>query len=355
MLATARKCAAYARRELLSTMRERRKMVVSPVSTSEESRTYVHHTALKAIRAGISVVPVRSDGSKRPALDRWQTYQHYVPTSRQLNRWFRDTCLGLALITGAISGGLEALDFDDQATFQAWLGRIQRYPEAVALYERIAWGYEEATPAGGRHLLYRCEDIAGNQKLAMRPVPGPQKYKSLIETRGEGGLIIVAPSRGTVHPSGRPYMLLRGDVAKIITISSDERVLLFAMARSFDEMPPPEPRALPVPGWYGKARGKRPGDIFNQRASWQEVLAPHGWELVRVVGEEGQWRKPGKEGPGISATTNFAGTDLLYVFSTSTCFEPQRGYSKFTAYAILNHGGDYSAAAHELAERGYVE
>lgn len=333
-------------------------MVVSPVRTGEESRTvysYVHHTALKAVHAGISVVPVRADGSKRPALDRWQLYQRTVPTTGQLNHWFRDKRLGLALITGAISGGLEALDFDDQAIFRAWLARIRQYPQAWALYERIAWGYEEVTPAGGRHLLYRCEDIAGNQKLATRPVPGPQKYKALIETRGEGGLIIIAPSRGTVHPSGKPYMLLRGDVTKIDTISNDERLLLFAMARSFNETPPPEPPALPVAGRQGKVRGKRPGDIFNQRASWQEVLEPHGWELVRVVVDEGQWRKPGKEGPGISATTNFGGTDMLYVFSTSTCFEPQRAYSKFSAYAVLNHGGDFSAAARELAERGYIE
>src|SRR6266566_643960 len=122
----------------------------------------------------------------------------------------------------AISGNLEALDFDDRATFEAWLTRIQQYPEAGALYERIAWGYEETTPAGGRHLLYRCNDMAGNQKLAVRPAPEPQKMKTLIETRGEGGFIIIAPSRGTVHPSGKPYMLLRGNVAKIQTITGEE-------------------------------------------------------------------------------------------------------------------------------------
>ena len=120
-------------------------------------------------------------------------------------------------------------------------------------------------------------------------------------------------------------------------------------------MPPPEPCRVYAPQRENaNARGSRPGDIFNQRASWQEVLEPHGWELVRVVGEEGHWRKPGKEGPGISATTNFDGSDLLYVFSTSTCFEPQRGYTKFGAYAVLNHGEDFSAAARELASNGYT-
>lgn len=56
---------------------------------------------------------------------------------------------------------------------------------------------------------------------------------------------------------------------------------------------------------------------------------------------------------GISATTNHADSDLLNVFSTSTEFEPEQSYSKFAAYAILNHGGDFSAAGKALWEQGY--
>ncbi len=56
----------------------------------------------------------------------------------------------------------------------------------------------------------------------------------------------------------------------------------------------------------------------------------------------------------MSATTNHDGHDLLYVFSTSTAFESEKGYTKFSAYALLNHQGDFSAAARALVERGYV-
>jgi putative DNA primase/helicase len=318
--------------------------------------SYVHHTALLAWEAGLSVVPIATDGSKSPALRQWQAYQKRRPTIQELHAWFERSTYGLGLITGPVSGNLEALDFDDGTIFTAWFARVQPYPEALALYERIAWGYEETTPAGGRHLLYRCDAVSGNQKLALRPVPGSQKCKTLIETRGRGGLIIVAPSRGRVHPTGKAYILQRGNVSRIVTITPEERTLLHALARSFDEMPPPKPRRLPVQGAQRKAsHGRRPGDLFNSRATWGEVLEPAGWVLVRSVGDEDQWRRPGKEGPGISATTNFDGSDLLYVFSTATNFEVERGYTKFTAYAILNHNGDFSAAARELAERGYSE
>jgi putative DNA primase/helicase len=43
----------------------------------------------------------------------------------------------------------------------------------------------------------------------------------------------------------------------------------------------------------------------------------------------------------------------LYVFSTSTVFEAEKGYTKFSAYTLLNHNGDFSAAARELVELGY--
>lgn len=325
--------------------------------------SYLYHTAMMAYASGISVIPIRADGSKQPSLAEWKLYQQCRPTRSELERWFRLPGQGLAMITGAVSGNLEALDFDCRTVYNAWLSKAQRDQSIHELYERIAWGYLEATPAGGRHLLYRCSEIAGNQKLARQPGAGAQHYKTLIETRGEGGLIIVAPSRGRVHPSGKPYMLLRGGVATITTITPKERATLFSLARTFDQVAPSEPRlaqrsslsASPTSAYGYAGSFARPGDLFTRRVSWEDILAPHGWELVRTVGEEGQWRRPGKDGPGISATTNWQGSDLLYVFSTSTAFEPERGYSKFAAYALLNFQGDFSAAAKALVEQGYTE
>jgi len=44
----------------------------------------------------------------------------------------------------------------------------------------------------------------------------------------------------------------------------------------------------------------------------------------------------------------------LWVFSSSTPFEPERSYGKFGAYTVLEHGGDYTSAAKALVEAGYV-
>lgn len=317
------------------------------------SNSYVSHTAQQAAANGISVVPIRTDGSKQPALLGWREYQKRRASPQEIARWFRTGEVGIGFITGAVSGNLEALDFDDANIFDAWLRRVQADVALAALYHHLSWGYLETTPGGGRHLLYRCDVIEGNKKLASRP--NGDTVKTLIETRGEGGLIIVAPSRGSVHPSGKSYILQRGGVSSIRSITTHQRERLLSIAHDFHQLPHAHLQStLPRQSLRLISNGQRPGDLFNQRVIWEDVLLPHGWELVRYVGTEGHWRRPGKTGPGISATTNYGDHDLLYVFSTSTIFEAEQGYSKFAAYTLLNHNGDYTAAARELAERGYV-
>ena len=61
---------------------------------------------------------------------------------------------------------------------------------------------------------------------------------------------------------------------------------------------------------------------------------------------------------GVSASTGHckgpSGNDLFYVFSTSaTPFEAEMSYSRFAAYAVLNHRGDFGAATKALANAGY--
>ena len=106
------------------------------------------------------------------------------------------------------------------------------------------------------------------------------------------------------------------------------------------------------------ARGDRPGDHFNARVPWGDILCPYGWKLFHATAGAVYWCRPGKSLSGISASTGFCkgpdGNDLLYVFSTSAApFEAEASYSKFAAYAILNHRGDFPAATRALARAGY--
>ena len=157
---------------------------------------------------------------------------------------------------------------------------------------------------------------------------------------------IVAPTSGRVHPSGRPYLRRSGSFSTIAAYTSEEREALIELARSFDAVPRREPYQ-PV----DKApQDTRPGDEFNRCTTWEELLGPQGWTKVFTRNETSYWRRPGK-GVGISATTNYAGADLFYVFTSSTAFDDAKSYSRFGAYAVLEHGGDFRAAARALAEK----
>jgi putative DNA primase/helicase len=327
--------------------------------------------------AGASVVTAATDGTKRP-LGQWKDRQHTRATTDELETQFRSGHPGLGLILGAVSGGLEMLEFEGRAVAEGLPDQFNEIVEASGLahvWEAVKTGYCERTPSGGYHLIYRVADgpVLRNTKLARRPATEaelaehPQdKVRVLIETRGEGGFVVTAPSHGTVHDTGRPWELLAGGPATVATIAAEHRDALFSIARMLDRMPAPaDPDRGPTPAPLDaaaaflfdqapQAGGVRPGDDFEARTNWADILKPHGWTLVFTSGATSYWRRPGKDRGQISATTGHAADrDRLYVFSTSTVFDAERPYTKLGAYAVLEHGGDHQAAARELRRRGY--
>lgn len=296
--------------------------------------------ALRAASAGISVVPIAEDGSKKPALGTWKRHMRSIPGEAEIRHRFAEST-GIAFVCGQVSGGLECLDFDDREVFGAFVELCHASGHGE-LIERVKAGYHELSPRGV-HLLYRCPAPV-TTKLARRT-----DKKAIIETKGEGGYVIVAPSHGGVHPEGI-YELVSGSIETIVTLTADEREALYDVARALNEDVRPEHAELelePAPD-----RGERPGDEWARMTSWAEILEPHGWKRLWSRGDITYWRRPGKD-RGISASTNYAGSDLLYVFSTSTDFEANRGYGKFGAYALLEHRGDFAAAARCLRDQGF--
>lgn len=331
----------------------------------------VRQAALAALAASISIVPIAADGKKAPPRGlSWKWLQSTRPNAFVVNRWFADyPQAGFAVLGGKVSGNLEILDFDKAEEWSRFCLAAKAIPDRklYGLIARITAGYMERSPKGV-HLLYRCETpVVGNLKLARaykldrqgQPVlaeNGSRQLEVLIETRGEGGYVIVAPSAGRVHSSGKPYTRLYGSFESIVTISADERAELLDLARSLDRLPKEErPKAGKEKREFETVHGdgSRPGDDFNARATWDDVLRPAGWTMLRRRGLTEYWQRPGKSrGEGWSATVNYRGRDLLRVFTSSTTFE-EKAYTKFAAYAVLNHNGNFSAAAADLASRGY--
>jgi len=302
--------------------------------------------AIKYLKAGLSVLPARRV-EKRPAIGGWKDYQNRLPSEQEAAEWLKENHDAICIVTGKVSGNAEILDFDNQGElYDAWAASIP--PELLAKL------VVETTQRGGRHVFYRCESEAdGNQKLAQRRGTDG-KLLTLIETRGEGGLFICSPTQG--------YNMLQGDMSSPPILTKAERDTLIKAAVALTEIPltptecssspmsPLAPSQTPLQLQPSSA-SDRPGDDFNQRGNIRKILIKHGWKLIRKDSKNEHWQRPGKNDEGSSAT--FDGKHF-YVFSTNAApFESEKPYTLFAVYAMLEHGGDWSAAASSLKQAGF--
>jgi hypothetical protein len=334
----------------------------------------VYEAAVRYVNAGLSVIPIMADGSKSPDWRRLPKYWHETERKpkaswkpylirrarlEELESWRQaGGPFGLAVLGGAVSGGgggcgLEIIDFDTIDLADPWKAIVAR--QTPSLLDRLV---KVQSPRPGLHVYYRCKEFGGSQKLASTPVVGEDgkvKRNTLIELKGEGGYCIAPPSPRACHPRNKRYQLVQGnlDLTKVTTITPDERRILLDAARSLNRWEEPKVVRKPQRHCTGLSSTSRPGDDFNVRAEWCDILEPHGWTLVGWSGECERWCRPGKDS-SISATVNYADSGLLYVFSSNADpFENDKGYTKFAAYTLLEHGGNFEAAARALRDKGY--
>ena len=300
---------------------------------------------LKAfINKKLSILPLKKD--KRPNVSSWKKYQSTFINVEDNAHLFES----IGLICGKISGGIEVIDVDQKnEIYQEEEGHlIDRLQDKINLFNQGL--YDKLTVAktinGGYHLIYKCDKIAGNVKLASREGTKKEQKKGekkvvLLETRGESGYIVSAPTEG--------YEVIQGKLSDIPTITSEERDTIFSCCRMFDETMPPVFMEKPNITWGSK--GLTPWDDFNDRGDWQSVLVKHSWKIVGEKGTRINVQRPGATSP-ISGNFN-KNYNLLRVFSTSSIFESDRSYNPFSIYAMLECGGDHKKAAIELKEMGY--
>ncbi len=297
---------------------------------------WVLRLAMQYVDAGVSIIPLRLDGSKAPVFE-WREFQHRLPTVYELDSWFCKPA-GIGLVCGAVSGGLEVLDFDAGELLEPW----QKLVAGIAKNLPIV-----STPSGGWHVLYRCEEIGGNVKIACDP---NRLKQTLIETRGEGGYIVAEGSPCETHATELPYVQEWGPrLPAIPTITPLERRQLWAAARTFDlrgeefqrKLIEKQTRRLEV-----RSNQIHPAIAkFNARTTWESILTSHGW--TTADGEH--WLRPGKRF-GVSARIVIAddGSELLTVFSGNAgVLSPSGSYqiwNKFNAWAALEFSGDNRAA-----------
>lgn len=296
--------------------------------------------AKEYLKAHLSVIPTKED--KLPALPSWKPYQSQRIKEDEVESLFtKANVKGLAIICGAISGGLEVIDVDTKhdTTGSLWdelRGLIEdNLPE---LYSSLVIAQ---TMSGGYHIYYRCSSIAGNLKLSTK-----KNREVLIETRGEGGYVIAPPTP--------KYTYIQGEPGNIPTITPEEREILFSISKSFNELEEIKPKVnIPTITTYNST-GLSPFEDYNQRGDIVALLESKGWRVVTQTGERINLLRPGSTDSKTSGNYH-TGLRVLRVFSSSTEFNPDKGYSPSQVFSILECNGDNKLTYRRLLELGYGE
>ena len=149
------------------------------------------------------------------------------------------------------------------------------------------------------------------------------------------GYCIMPPS---IHPvAGRPYEWVHRpvDALPLLARQALRPAVITAKPRHLGQLHRP----------YGRSSV---ADEFTDATCWAQILQPHGWYCLDPDGDAdgARWRHPSASAAW-SATVRHG---LLFVYSGNTPLEvtepgQPHGYTRFRAWAVLEHGGDLSAAA----------
>lgn len=297
------------------------------------------------LKDGLSIIPVRD----KPQIYKgkeytvksaypWGKWQKERITEQEL--WFLMTdkydTTAVAIVGGAVSGNLEIIDID----VKNWPGiDAKLFQELQLLYPTLFASLRiNKTPSGGYHIFYRVSTgvIPGNKKLAKKE----GSKEAAIETRGEGGYVVAPPSLGyTIHQS-----------APIPTISWEDRCSIISICESYNQViktVAPFKATKNEDRWYSV----NPFEDFNQSSEAEGVLITNGWTESDRSSRFIWFTRPDK-GKGVSASFNLQ-KRIFYIFTSSTQFEPDRGYNPATALSILQFDGNRSRTYTYLVQKGY--
>lgn len=174
-----------------------------------------------------------------------------------------------------------------------------------------------------------------------------------------------ARTAGVGHPTGK-----RGWTGGIDILHHGHRYTILPPSPHPETGQPyqwgPKTTPAPMPGWLAALLTADPpepaaepalrvvkdddsiADWFTANHTWRDILAPEGWHLVDGDGDSdgSAWRHPNATAAQ-SATIRHG---CLFVYSPNTDFDvtesgDPHGYTRFRAWALLEHDGNLTAAA----------
>ena len=297
------------------------------------------------INKGYSIVPVNS--KKLPTVS-WKVFQSRLAKDSELAAFDDPRVDGFALVCGPVSGGISIIDIDEKYSLTKTL--FHEYWDAIPDFVREKVAVQE-TRNGGYHIIFKSDSLDGNQKLAQRyctkeelDKKPQEKQLVLIETRGVGGYFLIQPSPG--------YNMIHNKLSDLQKLTDAEYRFLIEAARAWNEVivEAEVPREI-----KSNAEGSNYSvsifDDYNNKCDVVSLLEQHGWKMVLKKGPKHYLRRPGSENQWSAEWDEDKG--FFCVFTSSTEFEPGKGYRPYAIWKILNGIPTWTEAAERLRKEGY--
>jgi DNA-binding XRE family transcriptional regulator len=282
---------------------------------------------------GYSVITI---GDNKTPNIKWKETQTKPLTKDEFEKCYNlETTKGQGLVTGY--NGLEVVDVDlkviptasKQAKF--WLeyltllqDNIQDFDDKFVIYKTINNGF---------HILYRCEEIEGNKKIAK--LQGHSE--AIIETRGVGGYVFIYEKQ----VSNLGYYDVK-------TISKLDREILLSISKMFDEPKDLEPE-INTPKDYIE-QGLTPSQDFNQRNDIWSVISDE-FTIVKRLSNKTIIKRLGATSDHSGYIFNDSG--CMYLFTTGTHYPNEKLITPFSAYTYRHFNGDFKESYKKAYADGY--
>ena len=290
-------------------------------------------------QSGLSIIPI---GEKKLPIGSWKRNQ------TELIEPSFSSCIGIGIVCGEVSGGVECIDIDQKYSLDGKL--FENYKNLIAQADKnlLKKLVVQSTPSGGYHFVYKCATIEGNKKLANRHTTEAEKLENpkdkirvLVETRGIGGYFMVAPSDG--------YKVIYGDLKQISILNALEREILFVCARTLNEVF--EAATVNKNSQKTILENLSPFEDWNNRGDVLDLLESEGWVVKLQNGAKKLLLRP--QGTGMWSADWNEDKRIFYVFTSSSEFEQNKGYNPTQVLAKLRFNDDFSECAKWLLKEGY--
>lgn len=299
-------------------------------------QVFLQH-ALKYHALGFVVIPFyNTDGGVK--FPPWAGIESQE--AKDVRAFFKKPSSGIAI---RCTDGLEVIDIDVKhdptgQIYEEYIAHLQMYASTDDVLPKCL---VQKTKSGGYHIFYKAPNVEGNRKLCRKA----GTREAVIETRGNGGLVFVAPTPG--------YEIIQGSFQSIPEINEKTRNRFISCATELDEPPIEEVRIEGAKPKTQYSKGEvTPWDDYNEKTDIFALMESYGWKILGGQKQYTKLNRPGaKHNRGVDAT--IIDGKFFYPFSTSTQFNAQKAYTPFAVYAVIEHNGNYKEATKTLYYAGY--